>query len=172
MTPKKRLTKLREMLLPTTASILPRSSNIFDWPLASLRRHCDRMPHPPTRVIATACEAGGKQSRKNNALLCWGTREWMAARLIATRHDAGINRERTSNKPLALHPHPRHGNHTSHSPPSSLRHASQSPSHRLRHCDRTRSVAGSNPKKIIALYHLAQEHGWPRGLSPLAMTQG
>ena len=67
MTPKKRLTKLREMLLPTTASILPRSSNIFDWPLASLRRHCDRMPHPPTRVIATAREAGGKQSRKNNA---------------------------------------------------------------------------------------------------------
>jgi hypothetical protein len=31
--------------------------------------------------------------------------------------------------------------------------------------------AGSNPEKTTRFDDMAQEHGWPRGFPPLAMTQ-
>ena len=81
----------------------------------------------------------------------------MATRLIAARHDAGIKRERTRNKPLALNPH-------------RIIATARLTLH-PRHCDRTRSGREAIQKKT-RFEAEGQEHGWPRGLSPLAMTRG
>jgi len=117
------------------------------------------MPHPPTASLRPhAKRAGSNPEKQRGSFITPET--WMAARLSAARHDAGIKRVRATNKPLARPPTASFKSRlavptlviaarftVTLSPPASLRTCARHLYSPPRHCDRARSVAGSNPEK-------------------------